>query len=124
MESQETTSPSVNFASSTARAVLPEAVGPTTQMILSMGGTLQGGEQEEDGQAQQYDKAGQGQEEQQRTADQGLQGEHAGVLVLVIGILEEVEQKEARHQRADQKQKEIAEGHFDYLLFLCASILT
>jgi hypothetical protein len=34
MESQETTSPFVNLASSTAREVLPEAVGPATQMIF------------------------------------------------------------------------------------------
>ena len=66
---------------------------------------------------QQDQEAGQGQEEQHGIADQSLQGEDAGVLVLVIGILEEVEQKEAGHQRADQKQKEIAEGHFAYLLW-------
>ena len=34
MESQETTSPLNSFASSTARAVFPEAVGPAIQMML------------------------------------------------------------------------------------------
>ena len=36
MESNETISPPSACASRTDRAVLPEAVGPTTQMILSM----------------------------------------------------------------------------------------
>ena len=34
MESQETTSPFSSLASSTARAVFPEAVGPAMQMML------------------------------------------------------------------------------------------
>jgi hypothetical protein len=37
MESQEITSPFNSFASSTARAVLPEAVGPAMQMMLFTG---------------------------------------------------------------------------------------
>ena len=35
MESAETTSPSYLFASRTPSLVLPQAVGPTTQMIFS-----------------------------------------------------------------------------------------